>query len=89
MLTPAHARRLLAYNRRLFERYVRRIRKLPWSEASRDRRTGHQSLFGTLVHILNVHKVWIGYVLQGRSPDRELEKLFGDPTRKPGNWREV
>ncbi len=40
------------------------------------------------MHILNVHEVWIGYVLQGRSSDQELEKLFGDSTRKPGNWRE-
>ena len=85
-LTPLQARRLFAYNKRLFERYVRRIRRLPWNDASRHREIGHQSLFGTLVHILNVHEVWIGYILQGRTSDPELEELFRDPVRKPEDW---
>jgi uncharacterized damage-inducible protein DinB len=85
-LTPLQARRLFSYNKHLFERYVRRIRRLPWSEVSRQREIGHQSLFGTLVHILNVHEVWIGYILQGRNSDLELEKLFSDPARKPEDW---
>ena len=86
-LTPLQARQLFAYNKRLFERYARRIRRLPWNDASRHREIGHQSLFGTLVHILNVHEVWIGYILQGRNSDQELEELFGDPARKPEDWR--
>ncbi len=85
-LTPDQARRLFAYNRRLFEKYSRAIRKLPWNDASRSREIGHQSLFQTLVHILNVHEVWIGYILQDRNSDPELEKLFGDTARKPKDW---
>ncbi|MBX8634844.1 MAG: DinB family protein [Thermoplasmata archaeon] len=86
-LTPLQARSLFAYNRRLFERYTRRIRRLPWNDVSRHRGTGHQSLFATLVHILNAHEVWIGYILQGRNSDQELEQLFRDTVRKPVDWR--
>ncbi len=86
-LSPVQARALFDYNRYVFERYVRRIRRLPWEEAIRERETGHQSLFQTLVHILNVHEVWIGYIIQGKSSDPELEKLFQDPLRKPGDWK--
>lgn len=86
LLTPAQARRIFAYNRRLFDRYARRIQGMPWEEAVRDRGTGHLSLFGTLVHILQVHEVWICYILQRRGSDGELEKLFGDPERKPEDW---
>ncbi len=87
-MTPPQARRLFAYNRRLFERYSRRIAKMPWEEANRNRGTGHLSLFGTLVHILQVHEVWICYITQHRSTDDELEKLFNDPIRKPRDWKQ-
>jgi uncharacterized damage-inducible protein DinB len=87
LLRPSQARRLFAYNERVFDRYVRAVRRLPWREATRQREIGHQSLFGTLVHILNVHEVWIGYILPGRSSDPELEKLFADPARKPRDWK--
>lgn len=86
-LSPAQARSLFDYNRYVFERYVRRVRRLPWEEAVRERETGHQSLFQTLVHILNVHEVWIGYILQRKNSDRELETLFQDPSRKPKDWK--
>jgi uncharacterized damage-inducible protein DinB len=87
-LTPAGARALFAYNRAVFERYVRFVRKLPWREASRPRGLGHESLFQTLVHILNVEEVWIVYLVRGRNSDPELEPLFRDERRKPRNWRE-
>ncbi len=86
LLTPAQARRLYAYNRRVFDRFVRRIRGLSWKDAKRKREIGHQSLFDTLVHILNVHEVWLGYILSGRGSDRELETLFRDGTRHPKDW---
>jgi uncharacterized damage-inducible protein DinB len=87
LLTPAQARRLFAYNRRVFDRFVRAVRRLPWRHASRSREIGHQSLFATLVHILNAHEVWIGYILPGRNSDEELEALFQDPVRKPKDWK--
>ena len=87
LMTPSGARRLFRYNEHLFDRYERRIRKIPWEEASRSRDIGHLSLFQTLVHILEVHEVWIGHIVQGRNSDPELQKLFEDPARKPRDWR--
>lgn len=87
LLTPSQARRMFAYNKRLFDRFVRSVRKLSWEDASRKREIGHQSLFGTLVHILNVHEVWIDYIIQGRNSDLELEKLFADKRRRPEDWK--
>lgn len=87
-MTPAQARRLFTYNQRLFERYARFARRLPWEDAIRNRETGHQSLFATLVHILQVHEVWICYIMQHRDTDEELEKLFEDPARKPKDWEQ-
>lgn len=86
-LDPEQARRLFRYNRRVFERFVRRIRRLPWREVQRQREIGHQSYFATLVHILNVHEVWLGYILTGRSSDAELQRLFDDAARRPKDWR--
>jgi uncharacterized damage-inducible protein DinB len=87
LLSPAQARRLFAYNERVFHRFARAVRKLPWRQATRHREIGHQSLFETLVHILNVHEVWVGYILPGRNSDPELEALFQEPSRRPSDWR--
>jgi uncharacterized damage-inducible protein DinB len=86
LLTPAQARRLFAYNWAVFDRHVRYVRRLSLREARRNREIGHQSYFNTLVHILNVHEVWIGYILQHRDTDPELEKLFEDASRHPTDW---
>ena len=86
ILSPAQARRLFSYNERVFRRFVRTVRRLPWRQATRRREIGHQSLFATLVHVLNVHEVWVGYILQGRNTDPELEALFDDPRRRPSDW---
>ncbi len=48
---------------------------------------GHESLFDTLVHILNVHEVWLVYIVRGHNSDKELEPLFNDPSRHPKNWK--
>jgi uncharacterized damage-inducible protein DinB len=86
ILSPAQARRLIAYNHRVFDRYVRRVRALSWREATRKRGIGHESYFATLVHILNVQEVWIGYILRGRDQDADLEPLFADRSRHPTDW---
>jgi uncharacterized damage-inducible protein DinB len=87
-LTPAQVRRLFAYNERVFDRFVRAVQRLPWRQAKRRRELGHQSLFGTLVHILNVHEVWVAYIVQGHDSDPELERLFNDTSRNPTDWKE-
>jgi uncharacterized damage-inducible protein DinB len=85
---PQDARAIFDYNRSLFDRYARKIRRLPGKEATRKRGIGHESLFDTLVHILNVQEVWLVYIVRGRNSDPELESLFNDPTRHPRNWKE-
>jgi uncharacterized damage-inducible protein DinB len=87
LLTPAQARRLFAYNRSVFDRHVQFVQHRSLREARKEREIGHQSYFDTLVHILNVHEVWIGYILQHRDTDPELEKLFGDASRHPTDWK--
>ena len=82
------ARAIFAYDRAVFDRFVRRVRALPGREATRPRGIGHESLFATLVHILHVHEVWHAYIVRGRNSDEELEALFNDPRRKPKNWKE-
>jgi uncharacterized damage-inducible protein DinB len=86
--SPQDARAIFDYNRTVFEQFVRQVRRLPGAQATRSRGIGHESLFNTLVHILNVHEVWHVYIVRGRNSDEELEKLFADPRRKPKNWKE-
>lgn len=78
------ARQIVGYNRAVFERYARAVRRLPVRSARRRREIGHQSLFDTLVHILNVQEVWLVYLLRGRNG--ELSELFADGTRHPDDW---
>jgi uncharacterized damage-inducible protein DinB len=87
-LRPAEARAIFAYNRALFDRYVRRLSRLPWREVSRDRGIGHGSLLRTLVHILNVHEAWFVFVVPGL-PEKEIEARFRDPSRHPESWKEL
>ena len=65
-LTPDQARAIYAYNFRLFDRYVRAVKRLPGRAAFKRREIGHQSLFDTLVHILNAQEVWL-IVHRGRA----------------------
>lgn len=83
-LTVDTARRLAKYNRTVFSRYARSARKLPWRTATANRQTGHLSIFQTLVHILNVHEVWMLYIVQGRT--RDLAALFREAGRRPTSW---
>jgi len=86
--SPEDARAIYDYNRAVFERFVRRVRRLPGRRATRKRGIGHESLFDTLVHILNVHEVWLEYIVRGRTSDQELGALFEDARRKPKTWKE-
>jgi len=81
----AFARELLAYDRALFERYARKVRRLPKRGAFTNREIGHLTPFRTLVHVLNVHQVWLDYIAADRQ--KELPKLFGDPGRHPEDWK--
>ena len=87
LLTPDQARAIYAYNLRVFDRFVTRVRRLSGRAARKRREIGHQSLFDTLVHILNVQEVWLAYIVHGRNSDAELGTLFRDPTRHPRDWK--
>ncbi len=84
-LTPATARWLTDYNARVFARYARAARRLPVRVAMANRGTGHLSIFRTLVHILNVHEVWMVYIVPGRTA--ELPALFQRTDRRPTTWQ--
>jgi uncharacterized damage-inducible protein DinB len=86
-LPPSDARAIVEYNHALFDRYVTRVRRLSGKEATRKRGIGHESLFDTLVHILNVHEVWLVYIVRGRNSDDVLRPLFDDPRRHPTTWK--
>jgi uncharacterized damage-inducible protein DinB len=85
---PSDARALVEYDHAVFDRFVRRVRRLPTKDAMRNRGIGHGSLFGTLVHILHVQEVWLVYIVRGRNSDRDLGELFGDERRRPKTWKE-
>jgi uncharacterized damage-inducible protein DinB len=85
--SPQDARAIAAYNHAVFDRFVRKVRRLPGKEATRKRGIGHESLFNTLVHVLNVQEVWLVYVVHGRTSDRVLGELFRDPSRHPTTWK--
>jgi uncharacterized damage-inducible protein DinB len=87
-LSPSDARAISEYNREVFGRFVRRIRRLRGRAATRRRGIGHESLFDTLVHILHVQEVWLVYIVRGRNSDKELEELFDDPGRQPKDWKQ-
>lgn len=85
--TPQDALAILEYDRAVFGRFVRRVRNLPGREAFRPRGIGHESLFDTLVHVLNVTEVWLVYIVRGRDSDKELDALFEDSSRHPRDWK--
>ncbi|MFZ0891184.1 MAG: DinB family protein [Thermoplasmata archaeon] len=87
-IDASDARAIIEYNHAVFDRFVRRIRRLPEKEATRARGIGHESLFDTLVHILNAQEVWLVYIVRGRNTDKVLGALFRDSTRHPKTWKE-
>jgi uncharacterized damage-inducible protein DinB len=86
-LSPEGAVALYEYNRAVFGRFARRVRGLPGKAATRRRGIGHESLFDTLVHILNVQEVWLVYIVRGRNSQRQLRALFEEARRHPHDWK--
>ncbi len=70
-------RKLVGYNRRVFERFEASARRHGWSEAVVNREIGHRSIKDTLVHILNVQEAWLVAIGQRRW------EIFEEPGRRP------
>ena len=79
------ARAMIDYDRTVFGRFERKVRRLPSSAAFAEREIGHHSLFGTLVHILNVHDAWLNYIVPGRGA--EFGKVHAEGWRHPTDWK--
>jgi uncharacterized damage-inducible protein DinB len=77
---------LVRYDRAVFERFVRRVRRMRGNAATRRRGIGHETLLATLVHVLNVHEVWLTYIIAGKNSRRELYALFDQERRHPTDW---
>lgn len=71
----------MVYDRRTFEAFERGVSRRGWAEAIKDREIDHRSFKDTLVHILNVHEVWMAAAAQ------EKLDIFKDPSRKKENVR--
>ena len=84
-LSVETAQRILDYDRAVFGRFERRIRRLPRREAVADRGTGHLSFLGTLVHILNVRDAWFNFVIRDRT--RSADAFFDRDERHPADWK--
>jgi uncharacterized damage-inducible protein DinB len=85
-MDPAVARKLVGYNDAVFHRFVRAAKRLPWREATRNRGSGHLSIFRTLVHILHVQEAWLVFIGPGRVNLLLREGL--SRRRSPENWKE-
>ena len=59
-------RRVLAYNRAVYFRFLRWLARRSWRFAVADRGTAQGSLRNTMVHVLHVHEIWCGYIVPGR-----------------------
>jgi uncharacterized damage-inducible protein DinB len=84
-LTPEDAQAIFEYNRAVFDRFSRRLARLPWKTVTAERQTGHHTLFDTLVHILHVQEAWLAYIVPGRA--KELSTRFREADRRPTTWR--
>lgn len=80
----AVARRILDYDRAVFGRFERRLRRLPKGEAFADRGTGHGSYFRTLLHILHVRDAWFNFII--RDGGRGEKAFFTRELRYPKDW---
>ncbi len=80
--SPDDARAILAYDRAVYDRYLRRVARMPWREAKRDRGTGHGSYFDTLLHIVHPAEAWL-LILPDGDVGPTLEQRLDDPTRWP------
>jgi uncharacterized damage-inducible protein DinB len=81
-----NARRLIAYNRAVFEKFLKAVEKRGWKAATTNQGIAHLSLKNTLVHILNAQEVWLVVAAQNRW------EIVDDPRRRPdevGSWKEL
>jgi uncharacterized damage-inducible protein DinB len=76
-----NVRKLIAYDRTVFQRYENAVHKLGWKRATEEHATGHLSLKNTLVHILNVREAWFLII-----PERRW-KVFDETGRQPNEIR--
>ena len=74
-------RRLVAYDRRVFDRFERSVKRRGWKAATAEREIGHHTFKDTLVHILNVHEAWAVAI------DQERWKIFDEPGRRGSEVR--
>jgi uncharacterized damage-inducible protein DinB len=81
VLSVDEVRRIVAYNRSVFDRFSRALQRRRWADVTRNRGIGHLSLKNTMVHILNVHEAWIVAIAQGRW------EIFDAPGRRPEQVR--
>jgi uncharacterized damage-inducible protein DinB len=75
-------RRLVGYDRRAFESFERSVARLGWGKATVNHAIGHRTLKDTLVHILNVHEIWLVAAAQDR-----WDEVLANPGRRPGAVR--
>jgi len=71
-------RRLSRYDRRAFESFERSARRLGWKAATQNHEIGHRTIKDTLVHILNVHEIWLVAAAQDR-----WDEVLANPGRRP------
>jgi uncharacterized damage-inducible protein DinB len=75
-------RRRVRYDRRAFESFERSARRLGWRRATANHEIGHRSIKNTLVHILNVHEIWLVAAAQDR-----WDEVLANPRRRPKEVR--
>jgi len=78
MTSVEAVRKLIAYDRKVFEAFERSLSRLGWSEATRNHEIAHRTLKDTLVHILNVHEAWLVAAAQDR-----WQEVRANPGRRP------
>lgn len=81
-----HIRRLVAYDRQVFERFERSVQRRGWRAATKEREIGHHTFKDTLVHILNVHEAWAVAIDQGRW---EIFDVAGRQPAEVRSWAEL
>jgi uncharacterized damage-inducible protein DinB len=70
------------YDQRAFASFEGSLTRLGWAKATANHEIAHRSLKDTLVHILNVHEVWLVAAAQDR-----WDEVAGNPLRKPAAVR--
>lgn len=72
MVTANDVRKIYAYNFAVLDAYARKLDRLPWPVAAKDRGATWHSMAGVLHHITRVYDGWLNYTVQGRSADEGM-----------------